>query len=75
MGNKAGVPVKVFVATIMRNYNKGGNQSDAARQMGITPAAVSLRLKYLRSLGVKMPPRKNRDRIKAEAMAELKRWK
>lgn len=77
---KVSVPVKTFVAVIMKHHKRGGNQSSAARAMGVTPAAVSLRLKYLRSLGLKIPKGKTRSatikqRIKSEAMAELKRWK
>jgi predicted transcriptional regulator len=75
------VSTSMFVATIMRHFKQGGNQSTAAKEMGITPAAVCLRIKYLRSIGAKVPKSrgelvkvKDRKRIKMMAVKEMKRW-
>ena len=73
------VPVSTFIATIMRHFKQGGNQTTAARELNVTPAAVCLRIKYLRSIGVKVPKgregmKMNRNQIVKSANKELKRW-
>jgi len=76
------VSVETFVNVIMRHMRNGGNQTSVARELGVTPAAVCLRLKYLRQNGSSIPKsskelkvRRNRTAIVAAANKELKRWK
>ena len=76
------VSVETFVNVIMRHLNAGGNQTSVAKELGITPAAVCLRLKYLRQNGADIPKtkaelkgRRNRASIVAAANKEMKRWK
>jgi predicted transcriptional regulator len=82
MKNRKSVSVETFVNTIMRHMRNGGNQTSVARELGVTPAAVCLRLKYLRQNGSSIPKsskelkvRRNRAAIVAAANKELKRWK
>jgi predicted transcriptional regulator len=82
MKNRKSVSVETFVNTIMRHMRNGGNQTSVARELGVTPAAVCLRLKYLRQNGSSIPKsskelkvRRNRTAIVAAANKELKRWK
>jgi biotin operon repressor len=44
-----------FMQTIVRAAANGHNQSDVARSLGVTPAAVTLRLQSLRKKGIKVP--------------------
>lgn len=59
VGRKAGqkgVGVETLINAVVKHHRKGGSQSSVARELGITPAAVSLRMKYLRDAGVKGLP-------------------
>ena len=49
------VSLRDFLACVVKVAGEGGNQSDVASSLGVTPAAVSLRLKSLREAGVKLP--------------------
>lgn len=63
VGRKTGqraVTVETLVNTVVKHHRKGGSQSSVARELGITPAAVCLRLKYLREAGVKGLPKFDR---------------
>jgi predicted transcriptional regulator len=82
MKNRKSVSVETFVNTIMRHLKKGGNQTTAANELGVTPAAVCLRLKYLRQNGSAVPKhrnelkvRRNRAAIVAAANKEMRKWK
>jgi predicted transcriptional regulator len=77
MKTRKTVHIKQFVRTVMRGYKRGKTQSDVARELGVTPAAVSLRLKYLREIGVNIPKnqRMNRKDIRAAAIKEMNRCK
>lgn len=44
-----------FMACVMRAAVEGWNQQDIADELGVSGAAVSLRLKALREKGVKVP--------------------
>jgi predicted transcriptional regulator len=76
------VSVETFVNVVMRNLSNGGNQTSVARELGVTPAAVCLRLKYLRQNGSNIPKtkaelkgRRKKAAIVAAANKEMKRWK
>jgi hypothetical protein len=59
VGRKVGqksVDVETFIKTLVNVHRKGGTQTMVAETLGITPAAVSLRIKYLRDAGVKGLP-------------------
>ena len=82
MKNRKSVSVETFVNTIMRHLKTGGNQTTAANELGVTPAAVCLRLKYLRQNGSNVPKskgelkvRRNRMAIVAAANKEMRKWK
>ena len=82
MKNRKSVSVETFVNTIMRHLKNGGNQTTAANELGVTPAAVCLRLKYLRQNGSNVPKskgelkvRRNRAAIVAAANKEMRKWK
>ena len=82
MKNRKSVSVETFVNTIMRHMKNGGNQTTVANELGVTPAAVCLRLKYLRQNGSAVPKhrselkvRRNRAAIVAAANKEMRRWK
>jgi hypothetical protein len=53
---KKSVDVKTFVGTLMAASKRGLSQTWVANELNITPAAVSLRCKYLRENGVKGLP-------------------
>lgn len=55
VGQKA-VDVETFIKTLVNIHRKGGTMTMVAEELGITPAAVSLRVKYLRDQGVKGLP-------------------
>lgn len=55
VGQKA-VSIETLIKTVIKHHKAGGSQSSAAAELGITPAAVSLRMKYLRDKGVKGLP-------------------
>lgn len=44
-----------FMQTIVKAAAMGHNQSDVARELGVSSAAVTLRLQSLRKKGVKVP--------------------
>jgi len=44
-----------FMMTIVKAAANGHHQSDVARSLGVSPAAVTLRLQALRKKGVKVP--------------------
>jgi predicted transcriptional regulator len=47
--------MQTFLGKVVEAYRNHHNQSWIARELGITPAAVSLRLSGLRKKGVKVP--------------------
>lgn len=49
------IGLRDFLQCVVKVAHAGGNQSMVATELGITPAAVSLRLKGLRDKGVKVP--------------------
>jgi predicted transcriptional regulator len=53
---KKSVDVKTFVSTVMAASRRGLSQTWVANELNVTPAAVSLRCKYLRDNGVKGLP-------------------
>ena len=55
MGQKA-VPIAEMIECVVKHHKAGGSQSSAAAELGVTPAAISLRLKYLRDQGVRGLP-------------------
>ena len=58
MGRPAGknaVSMRDFLGKVVEAHRKGHNQSWIAEQLGVSPAAVSLRIKALREKGVKVP--------------------
>lgn len=59
VGRKVGqksVDVETFIKTLVNIHRKGGTMTMVADELGITPAAVSLRVKYLRERGIKGLP-------------------
>lgn len=52
---RSSIDLRVFLATIVKAAKDGHNQSWVARELGVTPAAVSLRIKGLKDKGVKVP--------------------
>lgn len=59
VGQKA-VSVENLIQAVIKHHRKGGTMTDVAGELGITPAAVSLRMKYLRDNGVKGLPKFDR---------------
>ncbi len=58
MGRPAGknaISMRDFLGKLMEAYKNNHNQSWIAKELGLTPAAVSLRIKGLRDKGVKVP--------------------
>ena len=49
------VSLRDFLQCVVKVHREGGNQSTVAKELGITAAAVSLRLKSLREKGVPVP--------------------
>ena len=49
------VDAQTFVDTWCDVYERGGNQSDVARELGCSAANVSNRAKGLRNAGVELP--------------------
>lgn len=60
-GQKA-VDLRKFLTTLVEVHQEGGTLSMVADQLGITPAAVSSRVKTLREKGVKGLPEFERAR-------------
>lgn len=54
---KKSVDVKTFINTLMSASKRGLSQTWVAHELNVTPAAVSLRCKYLRENGVKGLPK------------------
>lgn len=52
---QAAVGIESLMAAVYKHHKAGGSMSSIARELGVTPAAISLRLKYLRDNGVKVP--------------------
>ena len=58
MGRPAGknaVSMRDFLSKLVEAHRKGHNQSWIAAELGVSPAAVSLRIKALKDKGVKVP--------------------
>jgi biotin operon repressor len=55
MAGKSAVDLRTFLSKIVEAHRNGNNQSWVAAELGVTPAAVSLRIKALRQKGVKVP--------------------
>jgi hypothetical protein len=55
MAGKSSVDMRVFLGKVVEAHKKGMNQSWIANELGVTPAAVSLRISGLRKKGVKLP--------------------
>ena len=58
MGRPAGknaISMREFLAKVVEAYKNGHNQSWIAAELGVSAAAVSLRLSSLRKKGVKVP--------------------
>jgi DNA-binding transcriptional LysR family regulator len=53
-GSKS-VNLRDFLTTLVEVHGEGGSLTMVAEQLGITPAAVSSRVKSLREKGVKLP--------------------
>ena len=49
------VSIVKFMQAIIKAAAMGHNQSDVARSLGVTPAAVTLRLQSLRKKGIRVP--------------------
>jgi predicted transcriptional regulator len=52
---KGAVDIRTFLSKIVEAHKAGQNQSWVAEELGVTPAAVSLRMKSLRDKGVNLP--------------------
>ena len=66
------VSLRDFLACVVKTASEGGNQSDVASSLGVTPAAVSLRIKSLREKGVKLPELAGKRSVNvAEDAAEI----
>ncbi len=55
MAGRSSVDMKTFLGKVVEAYHNGHNQSWIAAELGVTPAAVSLRLSGLRKKGVRVP--------------------
>ena len=58
MGRPSGknaVSMKTFLGKVVEAYHNGHNQSWIAAELGVSAAAVSLRISGLRKKGVKLP--------------------
>jgi DNA-binding MarR family transcriptional regulator len=53
-GSKS-VSLRDFLVALVEVHNEGGTLTTVAEQLGVTPAAVSSRVKSLRDKGVKLP--------------------
>lgn len=75
---KKSVDIKKFIDTLMSASKRGLSQTWVAGELNVTPAAVSLRCKYLRDNGVKGLPEFPRgtaggSRIDVKALNDLVR--
>jgi biotin operon repressor len=55
MARNPSVDMRTFLGKVVEAHRKGHNQSWIAAELGVSPAAVSLRIKGLRDKGVKVP--------------------
>jgi hypothetical protein len=55
MAGKSSVDMRTFLGKVVEAHKKGMNQSWIANELGVSPAAVSLRISGLRKKGVKLP--------------------
>jgi predicted transcriptional regulator len=51
----SGIDMENFITIWIDAYKTGKNQSDIARQLGVTPAAVSVKAKKFRNMGIDLP--------------------
>lgn len=51
----SGIDMENFITIWIDAYKTGKNQSDVARQLGVTPAAVSVKAKKFRGMGIELP--------------------
>jgi DNA-binding transcriptional LysR family regulator len=65
-GSKS-VGLREFLTTLVEVHGEGGTLSAVAEQLGITPAAVSSRVKSLRDKGVTLP---EFDRSRSSTLVE-----
>lgn len=68
---KKSVDVDTFVRKVVEASKKGLSQTWVARELGITPAAVSLRCKYLRDNGVKGLPEFPRGNVEGSSRLNI----
>jgi predicted transcriptional regulator len=50
-----GIDMESFIALWIEAYKTGKNQSDIARKLNVTPAAVSVKAKKFRGMGINLP--------------------
>jgi len=50
-----GIDMENFITIWIDAYKTGKNQSDIARQLNVTPAAVSTKAKKFRGMGIDLP--------------------
>ena len=55
MAGRSSVDMRTFLGKVVEAHKKGHNQSWIAAELGVSAAAVSLRLSALRKKGVKVP--------------------
>ena len=55
MARKSSVDMRTFIGKVVEAHRNGHNQSWIAAELGVSPAAVSLRISNLREKGVKVP--------------------
>jgi len=69
---KKSVNVETFLRKVVEASKKKLSQTWVARELGITPAAVSLRIKYLREQGVKNIPEFPRGNVEGSSRLDVK---
>jgi predicted transcriptional regulator len=68
---KKNVSVETFLRKVVEASKKGFSQTWVARELGITPAAVSLRISYLRKQGVKNLPEFPRGNVEGSSRLDV----
>lgn len=68
---KKSVDVETFLRKVVEASKKGLSQTWVARELGITPAAVSLRISYLRKQGVKNLPEFPRGNVEGSSRLNI----
>jgi|688.fasta_scaffold16738_21 predicted transcriptional regulator len=68
---KKSVDVETFLRKVVEASKKKLSQTWVARELGITPAAVSLRIKYLREQGVKNLPEFPRGNVEGSSRLDV----